>query len=52
MEANTTPDNIGSQIVLIRNGFEFVGRSRDYIRANGVWRDFVHFAKIDPASVT
>ncbi|MGE5591524.1 MAG: GNAT family N-acetyltransferase [Bacillota bacterium] len=30
VEANTTPDNIGSQIVLIKNGFELVGRSRDY----------------------
>ncbi len=52
VEANTTPDNIGSQIVLIRNGFEFVGRSRDYIRVQGVWRDFVHFAKIAPSNLT
>lgn len=48
VEANTTPDNIGSQIVLIRNGFEFVGRSPEYIRIHGVWRDFVHLAKTAP----
>lgn len=45
VDANVTPDNIGSQIVLIRNGFEFVGRAREHVRFNGVWHDFVHFAK-------
>ena len=35
IEAGTTPDNIGSQIVLIKNGFQFVGRYNKYIYKNG-----------------
>ena len=48
VEAHTTPDNVGSQIVLIRNGFEFEGRARGYIRVKGAWRDFLQFAKLAP----
>lgn len=46
VEAHTTPDNIGSQLVLIKNGFEVEGRPRGYIRVKGVWRDFLQFAKL------
>jgi len=37
IEAGTSPDNIGSQIVLIKNGFQFVGRYSKYIYNSGKW---------------
>ncbi|MCK4258343.1 MAG: GNAT family N-acetyltransferase [Halanaerobiales bacterium] len=46
IEAGTSPNNIGSQIALIKNGFQFVGRSRKYIKVNGRWEDSIHFEKI------
>jgi ribosomal-protein-alanine N-acetyltransferase len=46
IEAGTSPDNIGSQIVLIKNGFQFVGRFNKYINKNGKWCDSVYFEKI------
>ena len=46
MEAGTSPDNIGSQIVLIKNGFQFVGRYNKYIYKNGKWCDSIYFERI------
>jgi ribosomal-protein-alanine N-acetyltransferase len=46
IEAGTSPDNIGSQIVLIKNGFQFTGRNHKYIYQNGAWQDSIHFEKI------
>jgi len=46
IEAGTAPDNIGSQIVLIKNGFQFVGRYSKYIYNNGKWNDSIGFEKI------
>jgi ribosomal-protein-alanine N-acetyltransferase len=46
IEAGTSPDNIGSQIVLIKNGFQFVGRFNKYINYNGEWRDSIYFERI------
>ena len=47
VEASTAPDNIGSQIVLIKNGFQFVGRSHQAIQVNGEWCDSIHFEQIN-----
>jgi len=46
IEAGTSPDNIGSQIVLIKNGFQFVGRYNKYIYKNGKWCDTIYFERI------
>lgn len=46
VEAHTTPDNLGSQLVLTKNGFMAEGRCRGYIRVKGVWQDFLQFAKL------
>lgn len=46
VEAGTSLDNIGSQIVLIKNGFQFTGRNNKYIYQNGKWCDSVNFEKI------
>ncbi len=41
VEGMTAPANLGSQIVMLRNGFQFWGRSRSSYRLNGVWEDSV-----------
>lgn len=46
IEAGTSPDNIGLQIVLIKKGFQFVGRNSKYIYQNGKWQDSLNFEKI------
>ena len=46
IEAGTSPDNIGSQIVLIKNGFQFSGRYNQYIYQGGKWQDSINFEKI------
>jgi len=46
IEAGTSPDNIGSQIVLIKNGFQFTGRSNQCIYKSGKWCDSINFEKI------
>lgn len=46
IEAGTASDNIGSKIVLIKNGFQFVGRYNKYIYQNGKWHDSLIFEKI------
>ena len=46
IEAGTSPDNIGSQIALIRNGFQFVGHYNKYINYDGKWLDSICFERI------
>ncbi|MBL4933218.1 GNAT family N-acetyltransferase [Clostridium paridis] len=46
LEAGTSPNNIGSQIALIKNGFQFVGRYNKYIYKNGEWCDSIFFERI------
>ena len=46
LEAGTSPENIGSQIVLIKNGFQFTGRQSKFIYNNGKWNDSISFEKI------
>ncbi|NSB13441.1 GNAT family N-acetyltransferase [Clostridium beijerinckii] len=46
IEAGTSPNKIGSQIVLIKNGFQFVGRYNKYIYKNGKWCDSIYFERI------
>jgi [ribosomal protein S5]-alanine N-acetyltransferase len=46
IEAGTSPGNIGSQIVLIKNGFQFTGRNNKYHYINGKWEDSINFEKI------
>ncbi|MDX2236077.1 MAG: GNAT family protein [Hyphomonadaceae bacterium] len=46
VEAACQPDNIASQRVLAKAGFEPEGRARDYLRINGAWRDHLLFARI------
>jgi ribosomal-protein-alanine N-acetyltransferase len=46
IEAGTSPNNIGSQIVLVKNGFQFVGRFNKYIYKTDKWCDSIFFEKI------
>lgn len=43
LEAVTTPGNIGSQIVLLRNGFQFQERGRDALLLHEAPQDSVRF---------
>lgn len=45
IEAGTSPNNIGSQIALIKNNFQFVGRFSKYIYKNGEWCDSIYFER-------
>jgi ribosomal-protein-alanine N-acetyltransferase len=46
IEAGTSPQNIGSQIVLIKNGFLFVGKYSQYIMQGEDWVDSLLFEKV------
>jgi [ribosomal protein S5]-alanine N-acetyltransferase len=43
LEAGTLVDNLASQRVLEKNGFERIGLARDYLHINGEWRDHILF---------
>lgn len=45
VEASTAPTNVASQIVLLRNGFQFWGRARRNLRVNGEWSDSICFER-------
>lgn len=47
LEAGTSSKNIGSQIVLVKNGFEFIGKKRKVIKINGKWEDGILFEKLN-----
>ena len=46
LEAGTQPDNLASQRVLERNGFEKFGYARRLLLVEGDWRDHVLFERI------
>jgi len=43
LEAGTLVDNVGSQRVLEKNGFERIGTARGYLHIGGDWRDHILF---------
>ena len=45
-EAATLVENVPSQRVLEKAGFERIGLARRYLRINGVWRDFFLFERL------
>jgi ribosomal-protein-alanine N-acetyltransferase len=46
VEAGTLLDNVASQRVLEKAGFERIGIARRFLRINGDWRDFVLFQRV------
>lgn len=46
IEAGTSPQNIASQIVLVKNGFQFVGKYNQYILQGDNWVDSLIFEKV------
>jgi ribosomal-protein-alanine N-acetyltransferase len=46
LEAGTLLDNLPSQRVLAKNGFERIGVARDYLLIAGRWRDHVLFQRV------
>lgn len=49
LEAGTLVDNVASQRVLRRNGFEQFGLAPRYLHINGEWRDHVLFQRLNEA---
>ena len=47
VEAGTLVDNVASQRVLAKNGFERFGLAPRYLRIDGAWRDHVLFQRIN-----
>ena len=47
LEAGTLVDNVGSQRVLRKNGFERIGLARKYLHIDGGWRDHLLFQRVD-----
>jgi [ribosomal protein S5]-alanine N-acetyltransferase len=46
IEAATLVDNVPSQRVLEKNGFERIGLARRFLRIDGEWRDFLLFQRL------
>ena len=46
LEAGTLLDNVASQRVLEKNGFERIGIARRYLLIGGEWRDHVLFQRV------
>jgi len=46
VEAAALVDNVASQRVLEKAGFERIGVARSFLRIHGAWRDFVLFQRI------
>jgi ribosomal-protein-alanine N-acetyltransferase len=46
LEAGTLVDNVPSQRVLEKNGFERIGLARRYLRIAGEWRDHLLFQRL------
>ena len=46
VEAATLVDNVSSQRVLVKNGFEKIGLARRFLRINDEWRDFLLFQRL------
>lgn len=49
VQAETLPENVGSRIVLERNGFELFGLAPKYLKINGEWRDHLMFQLLNDA---
>ena len=49
LEGVTAPTNLASQLVLLKNGFGFWGRSRRSYLLHGVWEDCLFFESFAPA---
>ncbi|MDG4824087.1 GNAT family protein [Asanoa sp. WMMD1127] len=47
LQAGTLTDNVGSQKVLARNGFERIGLAPAYLRIAGRWQDHILFQLIN-----
>lgn len=47
VQAETLLDNMASQAVLARTGFERIGMAPRYIRIAGGWRDHLLFQRVD-----
>jgi len=47
--ANYMPENVRSERLLMRLGFEKEGLAKSYLKISGKWRDHVLSAKINPA---
>ncbi len=47
IEAGTLPDNLRSQRVLERNGFDRFGFAPEYLKIAGEWRDHVMFQRLN-----
>ena len=45
LEAGTLVDNVASQRVLEKNGFELIGLARNYLHIAGAWRDHLLFQR-------
>ncbi|WP_206360627.1 GNAT family N-acetyltransferase, partial [Pseudomonas viridiflava] len=48
VQAETLPENVGSQRALESAGFTRYGFAPEYIKINGVWRDHVMFQLLAP----
>ena len=46
LEAGTLPDNLASQRVLTKNGFEHFGYAKQLLLIDGDWRDHVLFERV------
>lgn len=47
IEANIMPENIRSQKVVKKLGFEAEGISKKYLKINGKWQDHIHYVKLN-----
>ena len=45
LQAGTLVDNVASQRVLEKNGFELIGLARNYLHIGGAWRDHLLFQR-------
>ena len=48
IEAACLSENVASQTLLERNGFQREGLARAYLRINGAWRDHLLYALVEP----
>ena len=46
VQAGTYPDNVGSQTVLLRNGFTLIGPAPAYLFLAGEWRDHLLYQRV------
>jgi ribosomal-protein-alanine N-acetyltransferase len=52
LEAGTLVDNVASQRVLVKNGFERIGTARRYLYIDGAWRDHILFQLLSSQDTT